>query len=871
METCLNPEFDLLPPEQIYKEYEMEVPEEVMEFCRLIEKIGGRVLLVGGCVRDVIMSTEGGKGKIQPKDIDMEVYGVYPEDLLKLVDGHFRLEEAGTYGKQFEIIKIFGRGRTYDLDISIPRAENKTGTGSHGFAVSSHPEFTVIEAARRRDLTCNSVSYDPVRKVVFDPYDGVKDIKENVIRITDAEKFTEDPVRILRIMQFVARFGARVDPETEELCRQMMDKEVMIRERNRKIVIGGTKEETELAFALIGKSAVELDDESTNRVYDEFKKLLLKGKRPSLGLEFARRIGVIDRYFPWLTELTITDQEYSWHPEGNAWNHTMQVIDAAAEIARREKMNDEERLTLMLAELGHDLGKPTTTKLAWKEVGGEMKQVVTSDGHDMEGGWLSTEFINAFAPKAYVKIERDVNGEYVGLHETDFEKELRRKVKILTERHMQLKSLYLLFMEERQINQDVAVKKARRSLGKLARKLAENGTNVFMLSFVTEADQRGRNGKGNSPLERGAVEDLVNWQTWLNEMMSEVEIKKELPEKIVGGYIIKKDNGLREGVELGVVVSWVFDDQLAGEFTSIEDGLARASLYSEIVKGCVQIAKEEKWKTVSINGKKKSPRIEDEVCKWLREDGVREKVLANAQLSILEKIVEKEGDRVADLGEWPKYIKSGSLTDRVPKGDEKKAPGFDAGVACALGLIPEEKQTLAARLHANYSEEAVEQVRREIEEADPDSPTTWWLAACAICKEGEINGEEFLEQVEEFKVLTKDPEKRLAVARTEFDKMKESFEVINGIPHGTKDGCMQAAYIAGYPVAVMYAEKYGIFFVGTYLPTLGLEGFEWSDDKDENGNAKSGPVYGSKQFVKCADEEELHRVLESAKHTITII
>jgi len=863
--SCLSPDFDRLPPEQIYKEYEMEVPEEVLEFCRIIEGLGGRVLLVGGCVRDAILSMEKGRGKIQPKDIDMEVYGIYPEDLLNEVDKHFGLEKSGTYGKQFEIIKIFGRGRTYDLDISIPRADNKTGSGSRGFETTSHPEFNVTEAARRRDLTCNSVSYDPLKKVVFDPYSGVNDIKENVIRVTDPEKFTEDPVRILRIMQFVARFGAKIAPETEELCERMMNKEKASQERNKKILIGGTEDDTELAMKLMSKSAVELDDESNNRIFDEFKKLLLKGKKPSLGLEFARRIGVIDRYYPWLAELTVTEQEFKWHPEGSAWNHSLQVVDAAVEIARRENLNGDETLELVAAALSHDLGKPTKTSKEWKEVDGVMKEVITSNGHDMEGGWLSSEFINAFAPTAKVKIERNEDGDYVGLEETDFQKELKQKVKILTEKHMQLKAWYLLYKEEEKINPEKAKRQARKWLGGLARKLAENGTNIYMLSYVTESDQRGRNGESNIPLKREDVEDLVEWQTWLNEMMKEVKIEKKLPDKLIGGKMITKETGLPEGVELGVVVSWVFDDQLAGEFTSIEDGLARANIYAEIVKQCLQVAREENWKTVAVNGKKKLPRIQDEVCNWLRQDGIKEKVMANAQLSILEKIVEKEADRVAELGEWPKHIKSGSLIDRVPKGNREQAPGFDAGVACALDLIPRDKQELAARLHANYSVESIEQIREELKQDDPDSPTTWWLAACAICKEGEINAEGFLQQVEDFKELAKDPEKRLAAAKSEFEKMKSSFVIKDGIPFGTKDGCMQAAYIAGWPVAATYAEKYGVFFVGTYLPTLGLENFVWSKEVDENGNRKSGPVYGSKQFVKCANEEEYNKVIAIVK------
>ena len=267
----LNPEFDALRPEEIHDEYSMELPQEVLGFCKIVEAVGGRALVVGGCVRDAIISKEVGRGKIQPKDMDIEVYGITPEDLLRLVDMHFGLEESGTQGQKFEVIKVFGRGRTYDLDISIPRSDNKTGTGTKGFETTSHPEFTIKEAAKRRDLTCNSVSYDPLKEVVYDPYDGIRDIKNNELRITDPEKFKEDPVRILRIMQFLARFEGAVDLETEELCSEMMDKDLTREIRNRKIIVGGTKKETERSLRLISKSSVELDDESNNRIMMNLK------------------------------------------------------------------------------------------------------------------------------------------------------------------------------------------------------------------------------------------------------------------------------------------------------------------------------------------------------------------------------------------------------------------------------------------------------------------------------------------------------------------------------------------------------------------------------------------------------------------------
>lgn len=235
------------------------------------------------------------------------------------------------------------------------------------------------------------------------------------------------------------------------------------------------------------------------------------------------------------------------------------------------------------------------------------------------------------------------------------------------------------------------------------------------------------------------------------------------------------------------------------------------------------------------------------------------------ELGKIRTAVEANAKRVAELGQWPEYIEPGSLLERVPKEGDTKAPGFDAGIACATDMIPRDKQELAARLHANYTKEAVMQVRKETTEKNPDSQTAWWLAASSVCKEGEIDGQQFLQQVEDFRTLSGDAEAREAAAEKMFDEMTRSFTLRDDVPYGTEDGCIQGAYIAGYPYGTQYAENYGLYFIGTYEDSLGLEDFQWSEGKDEKGRAKSGPVFGSKQFVKCANEDEWRRAMEIVK------
>lgn len=231
---------------------------------------------------------------------------------------------------------------------------------------------------------------------------------------------------------------------------------------------------------------------------------------------------------------------------------------------------------------------------------------------------------------------------------------------------------------------------------------------------------------------------------------------------------------------------------------------------------------------------------------------IRETVSANMQ-------------SVADLGNWPPYINvEQSLLGRLPSEGAEKAPGFDAGIACCLGLIPQEKQALSAALHAAYTEAAVVQVRNETSEWDADSETTWWLAACSLCLEGQIDETAFLTQVDAFKALAGDPEARLAAAKTCFEEMISSFKLLDGVAFSIKDGGMQGSYIAGHDFAVGYSETFGIFFLGTFRETLGLENFSWSDrtevvviDGKEVERPLSGPVHGNRQFVKASSFDEL--------------
>lgn len=279
-----------------------------VDICRAVRGAGGRALIVGGWVRDRLMAHAS-------KDVDIEVFGVTAERLRDLL-GAFG--SVNTVGESFTVYKVA------DIDVSLPRRESKTGRGHKGFAVTGDPSMTPAEAARRRDFTINAISWDPLTDEYVDPFDGRGDIDRRVLRAVDQATFGDDSLRVLRAVQFAARFEFAVDEPTKRLCRE-----------------------------------IPLDDLPSERIWGEFEKLLLRARKPSTGFALALDLGVIDRLFPELRALVGCPQEPEWHPEGDVWVHTLLVIDEA-----RKRIDDlpyPQQVALMLGAVCHDLGKPATT------------------------------------------------------------------------------------------------------------------------------------------------------------------------------------------------------------------------------------------------------------------------------------------------------------------------------------------------------------------------------------------------------------------------------------------------------------------------------------------------------------------------------
>ena len=281
------------------------------EIARAVDAEGGRALFVGGWVRDRILGRAS-------KDVDVEVYGVEPDRLRSLLE---RFGDVNTVGESFTVYKVAG------VDVSLPRRDSKAGRGHRGFAVTGDPHMTIEEAARRRDFTVNAIAWDPLRGEYLDPFDGRGDLLERkVLRAVDPGTFGDDSLRVLRGVQFAARFGLRMDDGTAALCRR-----------------------------------IPLDDLPPERVWGEVEKLLLQAPAPSIGLALALDLDVIRRLFPELLALVGCPQEPEWHPEGDVWVHTLMVIDQAR--LRVDDLDRARRITVMLGAVCHDLGKPLTTAI----------------------------------------------------------------------------------------------------------------------------------------------------------------------------------------------------------------------------------------------------------------------------------------------------------------------------------------------------------------------------------------------------------------------------------------------------------------------------------------------------------------------------
>jgi tRNA nucleotidyltransferase (CCA-adding enzyme) len=334
-----------------------------------VRDAGGRALCVGGFVRDRLLGKKS-------QDLDIEVFGIAQDALLPLLRSLGRVEPVG---QAFPVYKLG------DIDVALPRRESKTGRGHKGFTVEGDPSMPFEDAARRRDFTINAIAWDPLTGEFLDPFNGRLDLDRRILRVVDPRTFADDSLRVLRALQFAARFELTIDPETAGICR-----------------------------------AIGLDDLPAERIWGEFEKLLLQAERPSIGFALARELGVIHKLLPEMEPLYDCPQDPEWHPEGNVWIHTLMVIDRAR--ALNADLDRPRLATVMLGAVCHDLGKPATTALIDGRVRSPNHEAVgvepatrildrlnvnSLDGFDVRGQVLGlvTEHLR---PSAFYKAKDDV-------------------------------------------------------------------------------------------------------------------------------------------------------------------------------------------------------------------------------------------------------------------------------------------------------------------------------------------------------------------------------------------------------------------------------------------------------------------------------
>jgi len=310
-----------------------------------IAKMGGRAYYVGGFVRDRLQGIEN-------KDLDIEVHGVAPDRLEEI------LSSSGGYisaGKSFGVYKL----AHHSIDVAMPRKEILTGKGHRDFKVDVDPFIGTEKAAIRRDFTVNAIMQDILTGEIIDHFGGINDLKRRILRHVNDNAFGEDPLRVLRGAQFAARFNFSIAPETVELCKK-----------------------------------IDLKNLSSERVFDELRKALLKAEKPSIFFERLREMNHLSQWFPEVEKLIGIPQHSIYHKEGDVWTHTMMVLDEAAKVRDRA----DYPLYFMISALVHDFGKITCTEF--------IKGDYHAYSHETEGIPLVKNFLhritNEHALSSYV-------------------------------------------------------------------------------------------------------------------------------------------------------------------------------------------------------------------------------------------------------------------------------------------------------------------------------------------------------------------------------------------------------------------------------------------------------------------------------------
>jgi tRNA nucleotidyltransferase (CCA-adding enzyme) len=427
-----------------------------------VRRAGGRAWLVGGSVRDLVLGR-------QPHDLDIEVFGLPPGQLHALLEERFSLQLVG---KTFGVFKLDG----LPVDISIPSRLLADHASVSGLLRHADPDMSIDEALARRDFTINAMAWDPDTLELRDPFNGRADLAARVLRHA-SNLFAEDPLRVLRGMQLAARFELIPAPETVALCQTLSQ-----------------------------------DGQPNERLWEEWKKLLLQGIKPSLGLTFLSDSGWL-RFYPELAALQGCAQDPAWHPEGDVWIHTLHCLDWFA--GERTGHRDDD-LIVGLGILCHDFGKPSATTADFGHI--------SSRGHEQEGEEPTRRFL------ARLTNQENLIDEVIPL--------------VLC--HLRPRALY-----------------DARASDSAVRRLARQVQRIDRLVRVARADHAGRPPK---------VFDGFPAGEWLLECAKRLQVEAQAPAPIVMGRHLL-DMGVLPGPEMGRLLDECYEAQLDGEFSTLDEGL----------------------------------------------------------------------------------------------------------------------------------------------------------------------------------------------------------------------------------------------------------------------------------------------------------
>jgi tRNA nucleotidyltransferase (CCA-adding enzyme) len=457
----------------------LELPAGLLRLLGALRAAGGRPYVVGGAVRDALLDRD-------VEDFDVEVFGLPAEGLEAVLAVHGRVDAVG---QAFRVYTLRGvEGAEGVVDVALPRRDSKAGPGHRGIAVVGDPELPVEEAARRRDFTMNAMLLDPATGEILDPWGGRRDLEARVLRAVDAATFGEDPLRALRAVQFAARYDLAVDPATAALC-----------------------------------AAMPIAELPAERVFGEVEKLLLKAERPSRGFVLLAEWSLLPVVAPELVPLASTPQDPQWHPEGDVWTHTLQVVDEAAALVIDLAPDRPRQLAVMLGALCHDLGKPSTTRFEDGRV--------RSRGHEEAGLAPTIALLDRW--NVHALLGYDVRAQVLGL----------------VAHHLKPGLLY----EGRARVSDGAIRR-------LARKCEPD-----LLYRVARADCLGRRPRAFEPV---AME-------WFRDRVRALDVARRAPEPILRGRDVL-DLGVPPGPGVGEIVRAVYERQLDGAVTSLEEARAEA-------------------------------------------------------------------------------------------------------------------------------------------------------------------------------------------------------------------------------------------------------------------------------------------------------